>query len=176
MRLWPFRRDTTADRAAEIHVALVNQARQPGFYGAGGVADTVDGRFELILLHATLVIRRLNAAGEDGRVLAQAVFDALFADLDRNLREMGIADLRVGRRVKNLAKAFYGRSKAYEEGLAAGRDTLVEALRRNLLDGPAAGPLADYALREAAGLAAQSDAELIAGLPKFGPAPRLSEA
>lgn len=176
MPLWPFRRDATADRAAEIYVALVNQARRPEFYGPGGVPDTVDGRFELILLHAALVIRRLNAAGEAGRTLAQAVFDALFGDMDRNLREMGIADIRVGRRVKNLATAFYGRSKAYEDGMAGGPAALTEAIRRNLLDGPGAEPMAAYVLAEAAGLDGQSDAQLIGGLPVFGPPPRISKA
>lgn len=177
MPLWPFRRDTTADRAHEIYVALVNQARRPDFYAPGGVADSVDGRFELILLHATLIIRRLNAAAHpDGKVLAQAVFDALFADMDRNLRDMGIADIRVGRRVKNLATAFYGRAKAYEEGMAAGEEALTEAIRRNLLDGPQAAVIAAYVLREAAGLEGQSDAQLIEGLPVFGPPPGISKA
>lgn len=177
MPLWPFRRDATADRAAEIYVAVVNQARRPEFYGPVAVADTVDGRFELILLHAALVIRRLNAAGAAGKVLAQALFDALFGDMDRNLREMGIADIRVGRRVKNLATAFYGRAKAYEDGMAAGPGPLAEALARNLqLAGPAAASMAAYVLREAAGLAAQGDAALIEGLPVFGPPPRISEA
>jgi len=176
MPLWPFRRDATADRAHDIYVALVNQARRPEFYAPGGVPDSVDGRFELILLHATLVIRRLNAAGPDGKVLAQAVFDALFGDMDRNLRDMGIADIRVGRRVKNLATAFYGRAKAYEEGMAAGQEALAEAIRRNLLDGPAAAAMAAYVLREAAHLAGQSDAQMIEGLPVFGPPPGISKA
>lgn len=177
MPLWPFRRDATADRAAEIYVAVVNQARRPEFYGPGGVADTVDGRFELILLHTAMVIRRLNAAGDDGKVLAQALFDALFGDMDRNLREMGIADIRVGRRVKNLATAFYGRARAYEEGIAGGAAPLAEALARNLqLPAPAAAAMAGYVLGEAAGLAAQGDAALIGGLPVFGAPPRISEA
>jgi cytochrome b pre-mRNA-processing protein 3 len=114
--------------ADRLYDAIVAQARQPGFYASLGVPDSLDGRFEMIALHAFLVLRRLKGQGpEDG--IGPALVDRLFADMDANLREMGAGDLGVGRRVKAMASAFYGRIAAYEAGLAEG--TLAEALRRN---------------------------------------------
>jgi len=122
------RKSRAAVRA--LYGAIVAAARNPAFYAEWGVPDTLDGRFELIALHAFLAIRRLKQAG-DNAAFAQALFDTMFADLDRNLREMGVGDLSVGRQVKTMAKAFYGRVVAYERGLA-GSDSLDDALRRNL--------------------------------------------
>ena len=103
-----FARQTTArqlrERAAAFYDTLVVQARNPTFYQAFGVADTVDGRFDLIVLHAVLLFNRLLGEGEAGRVLQQAVFDYFFADMDRSLREMGTSDLAVPRRVKVMAR------------------------------------------------------------------------
>jgi cytochrome b pre-mRNA-processing protein 3 len=131
MSAWkPFRNDPNAEVAAALYAAIVAQARRPGFYAGGGVPDSVDGRFEMIVLHSYLVLSRLRQAGEAGKDLAQSLVDALFADLDASLREMGAGDLGVGKRVKRMATAFYGRVAAYEEGEKAG--TMGEALRRNL--------------------------------------------
>ncbi|MGH7012865.1 MAG: ubiquinol-cytochrome C chaperone family protein [Stellaceae bacterium] len=113
-----------------LYGAIVAAARAPVFYAEWGVPDTLDGRFELIALHAFLALRRLKQSDETA-AFAQTLFDVMFADLDRNLREMGAGDLGVGRQVKTMAKAFYGRIVAYERGLA-GTDSLDEALRRNL--------------------------------------------
>lgn len=113
-----------------FYAAIVTAARAPIFYEGWGVPDTLDGRFELIALHAFLAMRRLKQSDGTG-AFAQALFDTMFADLDRNLREMGVGDLSVGRQVKIMAKAFYGRIVAYERGLA-GTESLVDALRRNL--------------------------------------------
>ena len=96
-------------RAAGLYGAVVAQARQVVFYRDLGVPDTVDGRFELIVLHMVLLLRRLNREGDDGAALRQALFDVLLDDMDRSLREMGVGDLGVGRRVKAMGKAFYGR-------------------------------------------------------------------
>src|SRR5487761_983326 len=117
------RKSRTAVQA--LYGAVVAAARNPAFYAEWGVPDTLDGRFELIALHAFLAIRRLKQSG-DNTAFAQALFDTMFADLDRNLREMS-----VGRQVKTMAKAFYGRVVAYGRGLA-GSDNLDNALRRNL--------------------------------------------
>ena len=176
MRLaWPFRRDVTRDHAHALYVALSEQARQPAFYGPGGVADNVAGRFELVLLQAILVVRRLRRAGPSGEALAQVLFDVLFDYMDRALREMGIADLAVAKRVKRLAAAFYGRAKAYEEALDTGADALVEPLERNLFAGAAAAPavlanFARYAVAADRALAEQVDADLLSGQARF-PAP-----
>lgn len=176
MRLaWPFRRDVTRDHAHALYVTLSEQARQPAFYGPGGVDDNMAGRFELVLLHAILVVRRLRRAGPPGEALAQVMFDVLFDDMDRALRAMGIADLAVAKRVKRLAAAFYGRAKAYEEALELGADALVEPLERNLFAGAAADPavlagLAGYAVAADRALAGQADAALLSGQARF-PAP-----
>lgn len=162
------RRNIAADG---LYAALVEQARCPEFYVALGVPDTVDGRFEMIALHAFLVLNRLK--GEPGQAaFAQALFDTMFADMDRSLREMGVSDLSVGRHVKNMAKGFYGRVAAYESGLAdAGPAKLDDALRRNvygtLAEAPDPGPLARYLRASVAALAAQSVAEVAAGRPRF---------
>ena len=125
-------RRRTPAAAGALYGAVVRQAREAAFYGEGGVPDTLDGRFELIALHAFLVLRRLKAEHGRTRVLAQAVFDEMFADMDRSLRELGAGDLGVGRRVKAMAAAFYGRVAAYERGLAEGDGALEAALARNL--------------------------------------------
>src|SRR5262249_18572993 len=120
------------DTIERLYGAVVAQARRPAFYLRFGVPDTLDGRFDMIALHVFLVMRRLKAEGEEGRALSQALANRFFADLDRSLREMGVGDLGVGRRVKVMAKAFYGRIAAYEAGLNSGDTALGEALKRNL--------------------------------------------
>ena len=127
---------------ASLYGAIVAQARDPAFYDTYGVPDTALGRFELIALHAFLVMRRLKREGEAGTDAAQALFDLMFADVDRNLREMGVGDLGVGRRVKTLAKGFFGCVRAYEEALdgdPAG-PALGAALARNLYAGAPPAP------------------------------------
>ena len=110
-------------------VQIVAQARQPVFYSQWQVDDTVDGRFDVIILHLFLVLSRLENDGDPS--FSQCLQEAFFADMDRSLREMGASDTGVGIRVKNMAQAFYGRMKAYRE--AMGDETaLAEALKRNV--------------------------------------------
>ena len=119
--------------ARRLYGEVVRQARSPSFYAGGGVPDTVDGRFEMVVLHAWLVIGRLTAGGDEAKRIAQYLFDAMIADMDRSLREMGVGDLGVGRKVKAMAEAYYGRSRAYDSALAAAGDAdLSGALRRNV--------------------------------------------
>jgi len=118
--------------ARRLYDEVVRQARSPSFYADGGVPDTVDGRFEMVVLHAWLVIGRLTAGGDDAKRIAQCLFDAMIADMDRSLREMGVGDLGVGRKVKAMAEAYYGRSRAYDSALSAGGADLSGALRRNV--------------------------------------------
>jgi hypothetical protein len=100
--------------------AELDQARRPWFYRDGGVPDSPEGRFEVIGLHAFFVLRRLRALGEPGQALGQEVFDVMFADLDRSLRELGVGDLSVGKHVKRYARFFYGRVAGLEQAFAAG--------------------------------------------------------
>ncbi len=165
-------------RAAVLYAAVVGRSREPAFFVELGVPDTLDGRFEMTALHAFLVLHRLKAEGEAGAELGQALFDRMFADMDVNLREMGVGDLSVGRQVKAMAKAFYGRVRAYEDGLAAADDAVLsEALRRNLygtVDGIRPQPLlrmVAYLRRETNALAGQSLGAIEAGEIRFGPLP-----
>ena len=112
--------------------AVVEQARRPEFFTRFGVPDTLDGRFELICLHAFLYLHRLKSEPCRARRVAQRFFDTMFADFDRSLRELGTGDLSVGRQVKRMAEAFYGRIRAYEQGLDGDEDAVAAALDRNL--------------------------------------------
>jgi cytochrome b pre-mRNA-processing protein 3 len=120
-------------RAYEAYGLIVQQARNPVFYQQWKVDDSLDGRFDCIVVHVFLVLKRCE--GETGSADTQAFMrylaEAFFADMDRSLREMGVTDTGVGIRVKKMAQAFYGRKKAYEDAL--GDETaLAEALRRNV--------------------------------------------
>lgn len=127
-----FRRRTRPSEYA-LYGAIVAQARQPAFYAALSVPDTVDGRFDMMILHAVLVFRRLQGEGKEAAVASQAVFDLFFRDMDASLREMGISDNRVPKKVRKMAEAFYGRANAYGEALDAGNaEDLAAALGRNI--------------------------------------------
>ncbi|MEE2746037.1 MAG: ubiquinol-cytochrome C chaperone family protein, partial [Pseudomonadota bacterium] len=110
----------------------IKQSRVIMFYQEFGVPDTANGRFDLISLHAYVIMRRLKNLGEDQGKLSQALFDLMFSDIDKNLREMGVGDLAVGRRVKKLVAAFYGRIRSYDDGLKGGNNELRDALERNI--------------------------------------------
>ena len=136
MRLFQsFRKDPDAEAARELYRVCVVQARSPEFYADCGVPDTLDGRFETIALHVFLVLRRLGSEQADrarAQKLAQSLFDTMFLDMDENLREIGVGDLSVGKKIKEMAKALYGRIAAYEDGLAGDDAYLSEVVRRNL--------------------------------------------
>src|SRR5690242_14835257 len=147
-----FRRNARAATISTLYGTIVAQTRLPGFYREYAVADTVNGRFDLLVLHLGLVLGRLEEAGL--KELGQALFDRFCQDMDHNLREMGVGDLKVPKEMQRMGEAFYGRTQAYRSALAAeDRGALVEALARNIYDGvpssrPAAGRLAAY-MREA---------------------------
>ena len=127
-----FRRSARPDTISALYGMIVAQARLPCFYRDYGVADTVNGRFDLIVLHLTVVLRRL--AGEPTlRALGQGVFDQFCRDMDHNLREMGVGDLAVPREMRRFGEAFYGRQTAYSAALAtADERELEKALARNI--------------------------------------------
>lgn len=168
-----FRRRSAHPPARLLYEGVVAQARRPEFYEQAGVPDSVDGRFELVALHCFLLLRRLRVEGEATARLRQGVFDWMFADMDASLRELGAGDLGVGRRVKHMARGFYGRIAAYDRGLDHGGSMLPDALRRNLygtVDPPPAlvAAMADYVQAAAARLARQPAAALIRGTVEFG--------
>jgi len=127
-----FRKAGPPGNIHEIYRVIVDQARQPRFYTDFGVPDTVDGRFEMVTLHAFLVLRRLKGATESSSNAAQDLFDLMFEDMDVSLREMGAGDMGVGKRVKAMVQAFYGRIASYEAGLAGEQGALEAALLRKV--------------------------------------------
>ena len=148
---------------ASLYGAIVAQARVPAFYRRYCVPDTVNGRMEMIMLHAVLVLRRLEGEAAPARALGQELFDRFCRDMDESLREMGVGDLAVPRKMRRIGEAFYGRQAAYQAALAAPDDEpLAAALQRNVFAGasePAvAAQLAGY-VREAARRLAAQDAE-----------------
>lgn len=120
--------------ADRLHQSILGQALRPDFYFEGGARDNFSGRFELTSLHAALAFRRLYDFGGAGKGLAQATFDALFDGFDEALRDIGTGDLTVGKKIRKMGEAFYGRYQAYNEALAQGAPDLKleQALIRNL--------------------------------------------
>ena len=120
--------------AATFYLRTAEQARQPALFDACGIPDTLDGRFDALALHAAIAIERLRQEPQ-GKRLAQAFFDAMFRHLDITLRELGVQDLGVGRKIKIMAEGFHGRALAYREALAGGVTPLADVLRRNAYGG-----------------------------------------
>lgn len=169
-----FRRRPHERTGFALYGAGVAAARSPHFYAELGVPDTAAGRFELVCLHVGLLIRRLRAERDKtADELAQAVFDAMFGDMDVNLREMGIGDLSVGKRVKMLWEGFHGRAQGYGEALdAEDMAGLAEALSRNIWVKEPAPEGAGLALAErarlvSATLAGQDMAGFLRGEARF---------
>ncbi|MBL8552403.1 MAG: ubiquinol-cytochrome C chaperone [Hyphomonadaceae bacterium] len=151
-----FRKRPEEAAAARLLDTVVRVSRQPGFYGEGRVPDTLQGRLEVLQLHAILALRRLKAE-PSAAALAQVFTDRLFANIDAGLREDGVGDLSVPKKMYKVAGGFYGRLPVYDGALsAADRTALTEAIGRNVLaaaDAPYAATLADHALAAAAALA-----------------------
>jgi cytochrome b pre-mRNA-processing protein 3 len=128
--LWKRRKDMTP---YAFYQSVMDQARQPLFYEAWGVPDTISGRFDMLMAHAILLFRRLKriegAHAEEAAARSQAFSDLMFKDLDRALRDTGVSDRKVPKRLKTLATAYLGRGRAFGDALDAGDDAaLTEAL------------------------------------------------
>ena len=141
--LWPFnyfRKPQAPSRGTieAIYGTIVTQAREPVFYLDLGVPDTINGRFDLLVLHLWMVLRWLKSS-EGGASLAQTLFDRFCDDMDANLREMGVGDLTVPKRMMAFGEAFYGRVAAYDHALASGREPLAQALCKNVFNGEGIG-------------------------------------
>ena len=184
MILPAFRRNPHSRSIHALYGMIVAQARAPAFYTGYGVPDTVQGRFDLIVLHLVLVLARLGRDHEPRlgsgrhaepnrgrsleRALGQGLFDAFCRDLDDNLREMGVGDLAVPREMRRFGEAFYGRQAAYREALAAADDRELEkALARNIFGaagiGDGAARLARYARAAAKLLDTVEEDAIVAG-------------
>jgi cytochrome b pre-mRNA-processing protein 3 len=163
-----FRRRVRPHTISALYGTIVAQARLACFYREYAVADTVSGRFDLLVLHLALVLDRL-ANEPQLRELGQALFDHFCADMDRNLREMGIGDLSVPKHMQRVGEAFYGRAQAYRAALALeGQEALMEAVERNIYgkaEGGHAGAarLAAYIREAVRDLRGQSASRILAG-------------
>jgi cytochrome b pre-mRNA-processing protein 3 len=164
MKLNFFARPAPANTLRALYGAIVAQARNPVFYRDYGVPDTVDGRLDMIMLHLSLFLNRTESGDDRLRRIGQGVFDLFCAEMDGHMRESGVGDFAVPKRMQALAEGFYGRHRAYREGLSAVEGTgLAAAIARNVYGRPEGGPglparrLAPY-MREAVKLlAAQED-------------------
>lgn len=158
-----------ARQGAWIYNAIVEQARRPEFYESFDVPDTLDGRFDLIVLHAGMYLPRLKSLKPEGKALAQAAFDQMFANFEQNLRELGAGDMSMPRKVKGMLAAFYGRVTAYDTAIKGGDvEALRAALQRNVYRGaevaqPKLHALATYVRATHEALKAAGDADILAG-------------
>jgi cytochrome b pre-mRNA-processing protein 3 len=158
------------DQARSLYEAIVAAARQPKFYLDYAVADTVDGRFDMITLHLFLVLDRLRGGSKDTEDFRQRLTDGFFLDMDRSLREMGVGDLAVGKKVRKMAEAFYGRVAAYSKALEEGGSALHAAVARNVYADAAsknAGSLAEWVRLARAMLAGQEPENILKGKVRF---------
>jgi cytochrome b pre-mRNA-processing protein 3 len=169
--MWPnwFRPRPEKAIGKALYAAIVQAARQPSLYGEAGVPDTLEGRLELILLHAALTIRTLRRdGGEQGRRVSQIVFDTMFEDFDIAMRELGLGDSGVGKKIRFMAEGFYGRAQSYANALdEADPAVLEQVLSRNLLASetvdPRAAALASHARTVVAALDATGGVALAQG-------------
>jgi cytochrome b pre-mRNA-processing protein 3 len=184
--VWPFnhfRKPRQAPRGTieAIYGMIVTQAREPIFYRDLGVPDTVNGRFDLLLLHLWLLLRRLrtvqggtqDATQSGATALSQALFDRFCEDMDDNLREMGIGDQTVPKRMRAFGEAFYGRVQAYDQAMEGGGEALASAICKNILNGTGmdnARRLAAYARATEFDLGRTDEAALLRASVRFPPA------
>jgi cytochrome b pre-mRNA-processing protein 3 len=150
------------------YVSLVVQARKPFFYQECGVSDTVDGRFDVIVLHIFLLTQRLKM---DSPEFLRAVWEVFFSDMDRSLREMGASDTGIGKRIKKMVQAFYGRIDSYQKTVSD-KDAFKESLERNLyretmVDDSQIYALMSYILRNSEHLQTQDIPTIIKGKLDF---------
>jgi len=161
-----FKRGPTRVAGEKLYEVAIGQARQPAFYAVLAAPDTVEGRFELYTMHVVLLLHRLKGQGAVAAETSQALFDTYLQALDHALREMGVGDLSVGKKMRKLGEAFYGRAKAYQAALEGGDRTALAALigRTVFVDqnDAAADRLADYVQRSAALLATQALEDILA--------------
>ncbi len=151
-----FRTDPMKKPAARVYESILASSRQPHLYETPGVPDTVDGRFDLLVIHASIFFRHMRKAGEAGLHMNQLVFDRMFDDMDVALREMGTGDPSVGKKIKQMGQAFYGRAQAYETALNECDATgLAQVIQRNLFasDGAVSDEVPDGAVEDAEQLA-----------------------
>lgn len=181
---WLKHRSPVNRKAEELYGKVVAAARNPWFYGPGRVADTPEGRFDLVAIHLFLVAERAMSGKTDGEALAQRLIEAFVTDMDDCMREMGVGDLTVPKRVKRAAAVFYERAGVYRAALAAppppgANDPLAAIL---IADGLATQASAAFVSQMAAYVRAAhtsithvSAEDFAAGIWAFAPVPSMAE-
>ena len=175
-RLFSRRRD--ARRIVEFYGAVVAQARREEFYRDFSVPDTIDGRFDMVALHVFLTMHRLKGEGPEAATWARRLYETMVADFDRSLREMGVGDSGIGRRVTAMVRGVDGRLQAYGAAIADADDRALEvALDNNLygtvrdVDPAVLAAMAGYVRRQVGALAEQALTDILAGTIRFVPPP-----
>ncbi len=173
-------------RAGDVYAGLVARARHADFYSNNIVPDTFDGRFEMMVMHLYLLHSRLKETSENGRRFSQELFDAFISDMDAGLREAGVGDQTVPKRINKMTRVFYGRTGAYDDIFDSETDIqmqVVETIGRNLFPDasdaakPAKGQatiLADYMIYEHGLLSGMSEHEITDQAALFEGAPKLN--
>ena len=156
----------------DVYEQIVAAARQPVLYAAWHVPDTPLGRFEMISLMLFLVLRRLRGEKDAANAVAQDLVDTFFKEVEHSIRELGIGDMGVPKRMKKLARMFYGRTASYDAALDDRDDAaFAEALKRNVRptdsDWPQAVDLARYVAQVEASLGKQEVAAILRGSVTF---------
>lgn len=166
-----FRKRTDTESVYAVYSAIVAQSRQPQFYADWSVPDTVTGRFDMISLHLVLLFRRLRGDDPGQREFAQAVFDLFFKDMDSSLREMGVTDIGVPKKIQKMGNLFFGLLAAINQAMDAHDAAALRAvLTRNVYDEAeteGAARLADYLVNADRALAAQPVEAIRAGVLTF---------
>jgi cytochrome b pre-mRNA-processing protein 3 len=162
-----FRKNTDSAPVYAVYNAIVAQSRRPQFYAEWGVPDTVTGRFDMISLHLALLFRRLRSEEQATKAFSQAVFDLFFKDMDRSLREMGVGDLSIAKRIQKMGNLFFGLLANINGAMDSGDVAALEAvLERNIyadIADPPVAQLAAYMLDEAEHLAGQPIEAILSG-------------
>jgi cytochrome b pre-mRNA-processing protein 3 len=174
----PFRRRADKPAVQAVYRSIVEQAREPAFYGVTAVPDTPTGRYAMVALHGFLTMDRLGREPQ-AAAFSQQLFDAMFGDMDRNLREMGVGDLSVGKKIKGLAQYFYAMAAAVREGMKSGGAALDDSLRQFVYQGrepgsDAVATLRAYIIECVAVLAVQDADGIMGGRIAFAPPPKES--
>jgi len=166
-----FRKKSAAEPVYAVYNSIVAQSRQPLFYAQMGVPDTVTGRFDMISLHMALLFRRLRHGPQAAKDFSQSVFDLFFKDMDRSLREMGVSDLGVPKKIQKMGNIFFGLLAALNDALDRNdAEALAAVLARNVFggeDAPGARALADYVMARDVALAGQSVEAITGGMVTF---------
>lgn len=158
-------RTRQATAARSLLACLNKQSRSPVFFATGIIPDTMDGRFECVTLHSALLLRRLRESGREGRALANTLFEEIFDSFDHALRESGVGDLTVGKKIRVLGESFYGRARAYDAAVSD-KDDIASVIERNLLPGSnrvVIEQISQYTVAQAGHLEKQSDNKLLIG-------------